>query len=172
MTGAQTIALRDMLLSCLCQAISGNPNPPGICCVRVGEAALALLPGGVDICCEGLAYVSMQEVYPSGGSFPDADIIRQAQARCPPATWGVSFRMGIVRCAPDTETCPDWTAAADQDAHDSYALRRASCCFRNAVEASSIGMSVVIERQHQNGPQGGCLERWQTIVVQMPNCDC
>jgi len=34
------------------------------------------------------------------------------------------------------------------------------------------GMSIVIERQTQGSPNGGCVERSLTITVQMPNCDC
>jgi hypothetical protein len=33
-------------------------------------------------------------------------------------------------------------------------------------------MSVVIERQNQGTPQGGCVERSMSIVAQIVNCDC
>jgi hypothetical protein len=34
------------------------------------------------------------------------------------------------------------------------------------------GMSVVIDRQVQGPPLGGCIERYVNVQVQFPNCDC
>jgi hypothetical protein len=33
-------------------------------------------------------------------------------------------------------------------------------------------MSIVIDRQIQGNPSGGCVERFMTLTVQFPNCDC
>lgn len=179
MSDQQTLALATQLLNCLCVAVSGNPNPPQHCCYRVGNEVAYDAAQEADLCCEGLAYVTMGDVYPSVSSFPDQDIIRQIDGNCIPASWGVEFRIGIIRCAPVGDenfppSCADWNASFIQSAHDSQALRKAACCFRNWLSTSTqfMGMSMVIQRQTQAGPSGGCLERVQPLVVQIPNCDC
>lgn len=172
--------LARFLLQCLCTTANRATNPPKNCCLRVGADVPMDADLYTDLCCEGLAYVSLGDVFPSTSSFPDQDIIRQAQARCGIASWAVSLRAGIIRCAPTgTETtmptCTDWTASAVQNFTDAQVLRVASCCFLAGFQNLNdqlLGMSVVINRQNQSSPNGGCLERYVTFDVQIPNCDC
>jgi hypothetical protein len=131
------------------------------------------------MCCEGIAYVSLGDTYPSSASFPEQDIVRQADAVCSPPSWAQIFKAGIIRCVPtgdeDPPTCDDWNAAFTQNIYDGLSLRRAQCCFRSYVTSNDdlfLGMSVVMERQVQGSPLGGCVERYFTIAVQIPNCDC
>jgi len=176
------IQLAVAALSCLSQAVTGLPGAPANICFRVGLDVAHDLDMVNDLCCEGLAYVALGDTYPSSTSFPEQDIVRQANAVCPPVSWGQTFKFGIVRCVPvvmddlgTMPSCADWNAAALQNWYDSIALRRAACCFR-AFFTNNIGlfegMSVVIERQTQGSPNGGCVERSLTITAQMPNCDC
>lgn len=179
-----TVTLASQLLTCLGQAVSGNPGAPGNVCLRVGSEVAHDLGQFEDLCCEGLAYVSLGDTYPSSDSFPEQDIIRQANTVCAPSSWAQQFRMGIVRCVPvaaeingmfEPPTCTQWTAAAIQNMYDSASLRKAACCFRSWLRAQSgffLGMSIVIERQIQVNPNGGCVERYVTLTVQFPNCDC
>jgi hypothetical protein len=47
--------------------------------------------------------------------------------------------------------------------------------MRNYIATNNdlfLGMSIVIGRQLQNNPQGGCVERNMTLTIQFPNCDC
>lgn len=175
------IELGQVALNCLSMAVTGAPNPPGEMCFRVGMEVVHDLGQFVDLCCTGLGYVSMGDTYPSSMSFPEADIVRQASSSCGPPGWGQQIRMGIIRCAPtgdlngEPPTCADWTDAFIQNAYDAGSLRRASCCFRQWIINSQgfyEGMSVVIERQIQQSPAGGCVERYVTLAVQFPNCDC
>lgn len=71
-------------------------------------------------------------------------------------------------------TCTEWTAAAIENMWDSVVLRKALCCYRTAVRNTLYfeGMSVVIDRQIQGPPLGGCVERYTSATVQFPNCDC
>jgi hypothetical protein len=72
-------------------------------------------------------------------------------------------------------TCDDWHTAAQQNMWDSVVLRRTACCIRSYITHNSgffMGMSVVIERQTQGSPLGGCVERALTMMLQFPNCDC
>lgn len=168
-------------LSCLCTAFSENPNPPSACEPRVGTEPLPDMGQFHDVCCGGLAYIMLGDTYFSSDSFPDQDIIRQVRGSCPPPTWGQNFRLGVLRCisagTADGEpiTSQDWTDAAIQNLYDSQSLRRAACCFREFVvknQGEFTGMSVVVNRQIQGQPAGGCVERYMTISVQFPDADC
>lgn len=176
------IVLADVALTCLTQAVTGVPGAPANICYRVGSEIAHDIDLINDLCCEGLAYVALGDTYPSSNSFPEQDIIRQASTVCAPPSWAQQFRIGIVRCVPvvmdDTgamPTCADWNAAALQNMWDSVALRRAACCIRSYMASNNgffLGMSVVIERQVQGNPLGGCVERYFTVALQFPNCDC
>lgn len=174
------LPLAQVLLNCLCAAVSGNPNPPQNCCYRIGNNPPMDVDWYTDLCCEGLAYVSLGDIFPSTDSFGEADIVRQAASACPPASWAVTFRIGIIRCVPTgtsttMPTCNQWTDAFIQNVHDAQALRAAACCFRSYVTSNTgayFGMSTIIGRQSQGEPQGGCVERSMDIMAQIINCDC
>lgn len=172
--------LMQELLNCLCQNANAQPNPPGLCCFRVGTEIAHDAGILEDQCCEGIGYVALGDTYPSSDSFPDADIIRQAQASCAPPTWAQVFQVGIIRCVPVGDefrgpTCGEWNAAGRQNVIDAQTLRRVACCMRNFVVQNNglfLGMSLVIDRQIQGTPQGGCVERSMKITAQFPNvCD-
>lgn len=171
-----TSELAAALLGCLCGAVSGAPNPPQHCCYRVGTEPVhdISLEGGVDLCCEGLAYVLLGDTYASTDSFPDNDIVRQANQRCYPPGLAVNFRMGIVRCVPDTSDCAANNAAFTQNLYDSQSLKVAGCCIRQFLAESTtfMGMSIAIQRQVQGSTSGGCTERYVNLAIQIPNTDC
>lgn len=168
--------LTSALLTCLCDAVAANPNPPDHCCYRVGTEPVhdIDLETGVDLCCEGLAYVLLRDVYPSSQSFPENDIVRQAQARCSPPSWGIGLRVGVVRCAPTTSDCDLNNEAFIQNLYDMQAINSTMCCFRDYINSTEefMGMSLVIERQVQGSTSGGCTERYVNLVAQIPNLDC
>lgn len=170
------LELSAALLACLCTAVSGQPDPPLHCCYRVGTEPVhdISLEGQIDLCCEGLAYVLMRDVYPSSASFPENDIVRQAQARCDPPAYAVGYRVGIVRCVPMEPDCTLNNAAYAQNVADMYSLNRAMCCFRDFLNTSATfrGMSLVIERNQQGSTSGGCTERYVNLTAQIPNLDC
>lgn len=177
-----TIVLAERLLNCLSVAVSGVPGVPGSICYRVGTEIAHDIDLINDLCCEGLAYVALGDTYPSTDSFPEQDQVRQANTACAPAAWAQQFRIGIIRCVPVVSddlggmpTCADWTTAATQNMWDSVALRRAACCIRNSIVDDTgffLGMSVIIDRQVQGSPLGGCIERYMNAIIQFPNCDC
>lgn len=172
--------LMEQLLTCLCDEANLQPNPPAICCFRVGTEIAHDAGILEDQCCEGIGYVALGDTYPSSDSFPEQDIIRQANSVCPPTTWAQVFQVGIIRCAPVGNefrgpNCIEWNAAARQNVVDSQTLRRVACCIRAFVADNSgdfFGMSLVIDRQVQGNPQGGCVERTMKITAQFPNIDC
>lgn len=166
-------------LNCLCEKVSQIPNPPQHCCFRIGQEVIHDVGFSIDQCCEGIAYVLLGDLYPSSESFPEQDIVRQANSNCAPATWGIILKFGLIRCIPvggiDPLGCDEWNAMAVQNVYDSLALTRTACCVRDYVireDPKLIGMSVVIDRQTQGNPLGGCVERSFTMTIQIPNCEC
>ena len=173
------LPLANQLLACLCAQTQLQPNPPQHCCFRVGVEIAHDAGVWTDLCCEGIAYVALGDTFPSSASFPEQDIVRQANTVCAPPSWAQYFKVGIIRCAPTGDesppTCDDWNAAFLQNVYDGLTLRRTQCCIRDYVvsnDSTFLGMSVVMERQVQGTPQGGCVERYFTIAIQIPNCDC
>ncbi len=172
--------LMNQLLACLCDNVAIQPNPPQHCCFRVGTEIAHDAGILQDLCCEGIAYVSLGDTFPSSDSFPEADIVRQANSSCAPTTWAQEFQVGIIRCVPTGDqflppSCIDWNAASRQNVIDAQTLRRVACCMRTFVVQNSgvfFGMSLVIDRQIQGNPLGGCVERTMKLTAQFPNCDC
>jgi hypothetical protein len=170
----------DKLLECLCTYSQAAEGAPAHCCFRVGTEIAHDAGILEDQCCEGIAYVALGDTYPSSDSFPEQDIVRQAAAHCAPPTWAQAFKVGIIRCAPTGNqflppSCTDWNAAARQNIIDAKTLRQVACCMRDFVVNNDnlfFGMSLVIERQTQGNPQGGCVERSMTLTAQFPNYDC
>lgn len=169
-------------LACLSSVTASLPYPPGTVCFRVGGEVPHDLDQVRDLCCEGFGYVALGDTYPSSSSFPEQDIIRQANTVCPPPAWAQALKIGIVRCVPVMDnsmgampTCDEWTLAFQKNVIDTIALRQIACCLRiwlNAQVGQLLGMSMVIERQVQGTPLGGCVERTMTVTLQHMNCDC
>lgn len=172
----QNMATR--LLACLCDAVNARPNPPANCCFRTGDQIAADADLYSDLCCEGLAYVSLGDIYPADDLNARSQTATRATARaCPFPAWAAVLRMGIIRCSPvgtDTTmpTCDDWNSSAAQMFIDSAAIREAACCFRSYwYNVGDIGMDVLIDRQATAPPEGGCVERYGTVIAQFTNLE-
>jgi hypothetical protein len=168
-------------LECLQTSYPVSGYEPGQFCFRVGTNVTYDIDQFQDLCCDGLGYVMLGETTVSSASFPEQDIVRQANSVCAPASWAQSLTVGIIRCIPtvmDDEgsmpTCADWTLAFYQNVADIMALREAACCLRSwFVNQTGLleGMSIVMQPQSQGAPQGGCVERSMTVTFQMPLCE-
>lgn len=177
------LVLAQFVKTCLCDSVALLTVPPQHCRFQVGNEGFAGIDLYTDECCEGVAYVAMGDIYPSWNSFPDADIVRQANNRCVIPAWAVDFKLGIMRCSPrgteaTTPTDAEWNAAALLNIADAQALRRATCCIRTGLataitpyEEQFDGMSMSIGRQSSPSPQGGCMERYVTVTIQFINCE-
>jgi hypothetical protein len=172
--------IMDTLLACLCEAAASRPGAPQHCCYRVGQQVAHDADMFTDLCCEGLAYVSLGEIYPVVDSFPEQSIVTQANQVCSFPSWAVSLKAGIVRCVPtmgETElsmpSCTDWNTAVVQQIYDVQSLAEATCCFKQTWYSDQPGMSVVIGPNSSTDPEGGCVERFVTLQVQTTVCpDC
>lgn len=155
--------LADALLGCLVAALAENPNPPTMACLRVGEEVRQDLSIYQDECCDGLAYVKINQVYPSA-SFPE---ILEDPTDCAIDQWAVDLEMGVFRCAPTgtlqhLATCDQWNSAATQVHFDAAAMRAAVACFRGT---QTPGDELVVRAWLPLGPAGACTGGTQIVTA-------
>lgn len=155
--------LADELLGCLVAALAVNPNPPERACLRVGEEVRQDLSVYEDECCDGLAYVKINQVFASA-TFPEP---LEDPTNCAIDQWAVDLEMGVFRCAPSGEivalpTCEQWTAAATQVHFDAAAMRQAVACFRGT---QTPGDELVVRPWIPLGPLGGCTGGTQVVTA-------
>lgn len=171
------LPLANALLTCLETTATANPDTPAQFCLRAGGLVIHDVDaqGSLDkVCCPGLGYVRIGRNYPSSIDFPAPD---PRSDKCLSLARVQELFVGIVRCVPGMAnpqgpTCEDWTAAAVHDANDIQAIWDAVCCWTGmdafrAVKSrpfSIIDSSVVQE--------GDCIERFMTVLVQIPKCRC
>lgn len=151
------------LLDCLRAALQANENPPAKFCLRVGDEVRQDLSLFEDECCDGLAYVKVNQVYPSA-NFPEP---LEDPRSCAIDMWAVDLEMGVFRCSPvgDVATlasCEEWTASASQVHYDADAMRRAVACFRGTLVP---GDEVVVRAWLPLGPGGGCTGGTQIVTA-------
>jgi hypothetical protein len=158
------LPLANALLTCLETTATANPGGPVIHDV---DAAASL----DTVCCPGLGYVKIGRVFPSS-NFPEPD---PRSDRCLSLARGVELTAGIVRCIPGLGTpegpdCADWTATAVHDADDIQALFSAVCCWVDTDAFKVIrGRPFSIEESNVIA-EGGCIERFLTVLVQISKC--
>jgi hypothetical protein len=172
MADQQFLAWAQVLQACFEEALSNNPNPPpGGVCLTWGDPVADFGVDGSE-CCDGVAYVSMMEFYPSSNLFPDRTIERQS-GPCGIVAWALRLRMTIFRCWPAGDlrapTCEEKEAAAIQLFHDGQAMRQAICCFRAAAKARDF--LVAVTDSTPIDPGGGCAGLESSLAIQLPNCD-
>lgn len=138
-------------------------NPPAHFALRTGQEVGFDLSQNEDLCCEGLAYVKINRVYPST-EFPKED---EDWSPCGPLAWAAELEMGIIRCAPvgDVDSMPtdsEWETATDLVANDSAAMRLAVEEFASRVAPLTDWMA---GSWSPIGPVGACVGGVQTVTV-------
>lgn len=163
------------LVLCLAAELAKVPNPvstePRPVCLRPGDRVDLLIAQNRDECCEGLSWVRMVRIYPSGRqSFPAQD---DSVSPCGVIRWAVVFELGAARCAPVAEpevlpSCDEWTDATLNGYDDLAALRRAVCCYErehpDRLVLQDAGEPVTLE--------GGCTGVTTLVTISAPSCDC
>ena len=162
------LPVANLLLDCLCETVATRANPPLECCLRYGtEVPQDAIP--VDICCAGLGYVRIGDMFPSGQAFPDPDDVGQG---CIGQHWAVEMEMGIFRCA-KAANCETWTTETEQHLVDRWSLVEASCCFGKRFNNTYHGALSWIPLTGTPLPiSGRCSGSTLTIVVQVPGPCC
>lgn len=165
----------DALLTCFCAQLAANPNPPAQCCLRWGNSADALFGTLEDECCQGLAYVRLASVYPTGNAFPSPETDSPVNG-CGVQAWAVQLEMGVFRCASvgtveTVPTCAEWTSLSTQMVLDVQAMRLAICCLQDLLDFDTGSMAVGAATP---GPtDGACASISQSIQILLPqgsNC--
>lgn len=163
----------NKLLACLCEALVANSSElypaPLSCCLRAGEAvALEISTTQEDECCNGLAYVRIDNFYPTGGEnapfpSPSSDFALNA---CAPYAWGMVMEMGVYRCINLPATCDTWNYVAQRQMLDAKSMRQALCCFMREHDPSSVSVTP----WQAKGPEGGCIGGTMNVTVMVENC--
>lgn len=165
--------IANQLLTCWCDQLELNPAPPAECCLLTGDLTIHDInaQNGLDkTCCPGFAYVRLGSMFPSS-NFPAPDTEPGKGNGCFPVSWAVELTMGIVRCVPGMgqpsgPDCVDWTLAAQHDANDMDAMRKALCCWQPQLSRGRLwlaGASTVTL-------SADCVERQMPVLVQIPKC--
>jgi hypothetical protein len=130
---AVVFPIAQALLACYEEEIAKVLDPPASVGLRPGQQVDALLSVNEDECCNGLAWVRVNRVFPSSiEPFPLQDQVSQ---NCSPQGWAIELEMGAVRCAPTPNaysipTNAEWGALVEKQMQDAAAMRRAViCCF-------------------------------------------
>lgn len=166
-------AMANQLLVCLCDTLALYPNVPAECCLRTGDLTIHDANAELSVdksCCPGIAYVRLGSMYPSS-NFPIPDTEPGKGHSCFPVAWAVELTLGTVRCVPGMGSaagpdCTDWTTAAQTDANDMEALRRALCCWGPVLPKGRLwlaGTSTV-------NLTADCIERSLPVLVSLPRC--
>jgi hypothetical protein len=160
--------IAELLLACLCETVAVKPNPPKLCCLRFGtEVAQDIFPQ--DVCCSGLGYVRVGDMFPSSQSFPNPDDPGQG---CVGQAWAVEMELGIFRCA-DTSDCESCTSGTRQHLIDRWSMVEAVCCFEKRFRKSTHGALSWYPVSGSPLPnEGNCGGATLSVVVQVPGACC
>lgn len=126
---------------------------------------------GTDLCCDGLAWVRINDAYPSS-NFPEPDPIL---AKCFPVALAQRYEVGILGCYPSpvgSLTCAQKEQAALEDAARLRALWNVFCCFGTTMNSNprTKGKLWTVESISVQGPRGGCISRVASVLVSIPVC--
>lgn len=160
------------LLECLAQEIAKVENPPKYVQLRPGSVVDHLLSTTSDECCEGLAWVRPASFYPNSAVFPTQDVSPQPKGV---GAWAFTLELGAVRCAPtpDADSIPtgaEWDAVTQAVMDDAAAMRRAICCWIDAVQGRA--KRVLPGTWTPLAVEGGCVGGVLPVTFRGPACDC
>ena len=165
--------MANSLLACLAAELALNPDPPAEACLRAGDQVIQDVDAGTGldkVCCPGLAYVRIGNLYPSS-NFPEPDSQPGRANGCFPVSWAVELVMGVARCVPGMgstagPTCADWTLAATHDANDLDAMRKSLCCWAESLPKTRLWLAQTSTVEMT----ADCIERQLPVLVSVPKC--
>lgn len=160
------------MLECLGQEIAKVLNPPLYVQLRPGNVVDHLLSTAEDECCQGLAWVRPAGFFPSSAVFPTQDASPQPKGV---SAWAITLELGAVRCAPTPDqnsipTAEEWDTTTQAVMDDAAAMRRAICCFIDAVP--NRAKNVIPGQWQPLSIQGGCVGGIIPVTLRGPACDC
>lgn len=181
MTDTMIQPVAAMLLECFRNALLAEHGPglmpnhgtmPSEVCYRVGELASMDASLFQDLCCSGLAWLRVADIFSTSEDFPAPDTL-VTWTGCGPMAWGVVFELGVMRCAPTGDiatipNCDEWTTVQYNIMNDAKAMRQAFCCLFAQFDPSSIALGSWTPLPTTGGCAGGT---WQ-VTVQIINSEC
>lgn len=180
MTDTMIQPVAAMLLECFRNALLAEHGPalmpigtmPSETCYRVGELASMDASVFEDLCCSGLAWLRVADIFSSSTDFPTPDTLTVWNG-CGPMAWGVVMELGVMRCAPTGDidtipTCEQWTDLQVNVMKDAKAMRQAFCCLFAQFDPGSIALGSWVPLPTTGGCAGGT---WQ-VTVQVINTEC
>lgn len=180
MTDTMIAPIAQQVLDCFCAALitehgvatmlEGGTRPSQ-CCYRPGELASMDASLYEDLCCSGLAWVRVTDMFSSSTDFPTPDTLN-VWTGCGPMAWGVVFELGVMRCAPTgsvaaVPTCEEWMALQANIFKDAKAMRTAMCCLKNLYDPGSLA----IGSWEPLPTTGGCAGSTWELTVQVLNTE-
>lgn len=172
----------EQLLACFCNALEEQHGStympagsrPQECCFRSGEIVSADASVYQDLCCSGLAWVRVADIFASADDFPAPDTTIPITG-CGPQAWGVVFELGVLRCAPTGDeytvpSCDDWTLFQQYLFLDQAAMRQAMCCLIELRNGEDMQSSVAIGSWAPLPTSGGCGGGTWQVTVQILDC--
>lgn len=181
MTDTMIQPVAAMVLECFNNALLAEHGPgrmplhgtmPSEVCYRVGELASMDASLYEDLCCSGLGWVRVADIFSTSTDFPTPDTLNVLTG-CGPMAWGVVFELGVMRCAPTGDiatipTCEEWTNLQVNVMKDAKAMRQTFCCMKDQFDPSSIALGSWAPLPTTGGCAGGT---WQ-FSVQILNSEC
>jgi len=160
------------MLACLEQEIAKVLDPPLYVQLRTGAVVDHLISENADECCSGLAWVRPGPFWPSSDAFPGQDEAPQPKGV---AGWAITLELGVIRCMPtpdagDIPTAADWDATTQAVMDDAAAMRRAICCFIDALPGRAKNVLPGIWQPLDIS--GGCVGGVIPVTLRAPACDC
>lgn len=167
-----------LLLNCFCDELAANaaqdPTIPAPmrCCLRPGiNIPQDVSSTGVDLCCEGEAYVKIVREYPSR-VFPTPDESALANP-CQLQSLAVEFELGIMRCIPEDPSCEERTDRLRIMMADADAAFRAACCWgKQLTRQIERGTKWFAGSFDQEGPDGLCLSGTMPLFASRKGPGC
>jgi hypothetical protein len=162
----EALTVAKLLLECLCKKLAVRENPPKLCCLRFGtDVTQDVIPE--DICCEGLGYVRIGDMFASSDSFPEPD----TATNCQGAMLALELEMGVLRCGDPTD-CDAWDSGTAQHISDRMAMFEALCCFKDGLESNALYLNTLVGQGSPLPIEGNCNGATQIITVQIHGACC
>jgi hypothetical protein len=157
------------MLVCLDAQVSRLDTPPAYVGLRPGAGVDFQMSLTQDECCQGLAWVRVDGIFPSSVNFPNPD---QTPLRCGVGQWGVALEIGIVRCAPTPSAqsivLPDeYSALAEALLADFAAMDCAIQCMLDGWKRVAV-----VGRWTPLSLATNCAGGTMTVTVAAPACNC
>lgn len=156
----------DELLECLRTEVAKVANPPAKVELRTGDVVNFFMTQDKDECCDGLAWVRVQNITPG---YPEQQV--EVTVSNEILNWSVNLEMGVVRCAPRDPTvippAKEWSDVTYDVLDDAAAMIRAMCCFaapRKGRVVPGIWTPLALD--------GGCTGGFMPLTVRRSPCTC